>query len=719
MMAVLAGVAGISTYAATGSVWMALGRMGLMMASTLLTPKNDGAVATESGSTVPAIDPGLGFAPFPQYPSPEMPVPIIYGQSRLNGIVIHSRIYGSDYEKAHYLVVLGEVGLTLDQLYIDKYKIEDLGNYYTRTGGNQDENSSWYTFHPLGGQANIALNNTGTWNVFQLTDSPGDIAAPVPATFYGSGTLTCHSYHSWTQSGNTQTWQWEITNIDDPGQVFTSPVFSEYFVEQVTVDSGKESQNVSTAGSTLREHVFTISEPLSRWAVKLKVIEILKGIDGAGWRTGSQVGIYKFDTLDAAFTESFPVNAAYAHVHLVKDAAIGSSNPVISALVHSSVVTGLGGNPADAMLTFLTDPVLGLGLPAESLDGSSQYAAAYWCEQNGFGFNRAYAAFYDAEQVFREICTAGRLMTLVRGGRITLKPDAAEPAACKVGETEIIPGSLKVGIQSSSRPNRIEAQYVEPYYGYTIERIYVEDLAAIARDGLQTQTVDLSGVTDQTQAYRLAWFILRTIQDCPYWCRFTVGMETARILPLGGVIEIESTTNPLAGTKKWRVLSIEEIESFVYQIECAQYSESVYEEPAYSPWYNQMAELEAVQGWPGPAAGPASVVNFQITNTLFPTGGGMEITVDWVHPTLRYDLASIQWSHNGNDWNAVASVVNGPYTFTWPMRYGLVHIRAVTLFFNISNADHAPMLTLYIGGTHNGDYPGFGQGQYGMQPYGY
>ncbi|MBF0153266.1 MAG: hypothetical protein HQL64_05950 [Magnetococcales bacterium] len=849
MMALVAAIAGVSTYAATGSIWMALGRMGLMMASTLLAPRNEGPVASDSGNTVPPVDPGLGFAPFPQYPTPEMPVPVIFGQARPNGLVVHSRIYGGDYQKAHYLVVLGEVGITMDQLYIDKYKIEELPNYYTRTGGNQNSDSSWFIFHPQGGQAQIALNNAGTWNIFQVTNTIGEMAAPVPVIFYGGGSVLCYSYHTWPKQGSTQAWKWILTNIDNPNQTMHSQVYSETFSStqgvscfppgtmvmtpngekaiesfqagdailaydesgrihetqvatffhhcsfetlidlrtprgQLTAtdnhlilvrgkgfipageiqtgdvllnEAGREcpvsswhgrrseqrihtynlkiarygtfianghrvhndggdkgESTVHIPGNDLRTHTFNVPDPLSRWSLKLVIQELTEGTEGG------QMGIYKFDLNDVPFTENIRINAAFVHVHLVKDVSIGSNNPVINALVHSNVVTGLGGNPADAMLTFLTDPVTGLGLPSDSLDWSSQYATAYWCEQHGFGFNRAYAAFYDAEQVFREICAAGRIMTLIRDGRIYLKPDDVEPASYKVGEIETIPGSLRIGIHSASRPNRIEAQYVEPFYGYTTERIYVEDLDAIARDGQQIQTVDLTGVTDQTQAFKLAWFILRTIQDCPYWCKLKVGMETARVIPLGGVIEIESSTNAIIGAKQWRVLSIEETEAFIYQIECIQYNANVYQEPAYSPWYNQVTELEPVQGWPGPSSGPASVVNFQITNVAFPQGGGgTEITLDWIRPMERYDSVSIQWSHNGIDWIAAGSAINGPFNFTWPMRYGLVHIRSISNYGGGSNVDTAPTLTRYVSGRQDNDYPGYGRGQWGMQPYGY
>ncbi|MBF0415589.1 MAG: hypothetical protein HQL79_07455 [Magnetococcales bacterium] len=853
MMALVAAVSGLSTYMAGGSVWMTLGRVGLMMASTLLTPKNEGPTSSESGNTVPALDPGLGFAAFPQYPTPEMPVPVIYGQARLNALVVHSRIYGSDYQKVHYLAVFGEVGLSLDQLYVDKYRIEDLPNYYSRTSGSQDANSSWYNFNPQGGVAQISLNNSGTWNIFQVSNAIGDIAAVAPVIFYGGGTLLCYSYHTWPKEGSSQSWKWVLTNINNPTQTLESEVFSETFqstqdvscfpsgsrvllpdgsekaiealqvgdlvqsfdsegtpcvahvtelhrheqyeeaihittrlgvlvstdahfikvksggnaagylgahaitpdhvlldaegrdvavlgVERIPEEDmvtwgvvigdteafivngirvhngkGKDSSTVNTPGNALRTHQFTVSEPLSRWALKLVVSTLTLG------DSGGQIGIYKFDIADVPFSEDVRINASFVHVHLVKDAAIGSNNPTLSALLRASGTTGLGGNPADAMLSFLTDPVIGLGLPGSILDMGSQFATAYWCEQHGLGFNRAYAAFYDAEQVFREICAAGRIMTLVRDGRITLKPDDLEPASYKVGETETLPGSIRIGIQSTARPNRIEAQYVEPFYGHTVERLYVEDLDAIAREGLQTQTIDLTGVTDQTQAYKLAWFVLRTIQDCPYWCKFKVGMETARILPLGGVIEIESSTNPLIGTKQWRVLTIEETEEFVYQIECIQYNASVYQEPAFSPWYNMVTELEPIQGWPGPDLGPATVVNLEITNLEFPIGSGSTtVTLDWTTPPVRYERSLIQWSHNGADWTNAGTAVDGPFTFSWPMRYGLLHVRAVSVAFGVPVFNHPPTITTYVAGSSGGgDYPGYGRGQYGWQPYGY
>ena len=855
-VAAAAALVGVASYAATGSVWLALARVGLMAASHFLMPGERGPVnaqTSDSGSTVPPVDGGLGFAPFPQYPTPESPVPIIYGQARPNGLVVHSRVYGGDYQKAHYIAVFGEVGTTLDQLYIDKYRIEDLPNYYLQTGGSQTSESSWYNFYPQGGEASIALDNNGAWNIFRVTNVIGEIAAPVPVMFYGGGSVVCHSYHTWPKEGSDQSWKWVLTNIDDPADYQESAVFTETFQSSQTVSSscfpagtkvttpsgekaietlavgdavlafdadgrlhegrisqtfrhnspetlihiragglfltatdnhwilvhgrgfieagdvemgdvvfhadgtpllvtviqrerfdrirtfnlevephhtfiaggvrvhngggggkGSSSSTIYVPGNDLRTHTFTVPDPLTRWALKLVVSQLTNGT------AGGQTGIYKFDINDVPFTESVRVNAAFAHIHLVKDVSISDNNPVLNALVHTSAVSGLGGNPANAMQTFLTDPVLGLGLPGDDIDFQSVLDTAYWCEEQGYGFNRAYAAFYDAEQVFREICAAGRIMVLSRNGRMFLKPDDVEPVTYKVGEREIIPGSLRVGIHSASRPNRIEAQYVEPFYGHTTERLYVEDLDAIARDGQQVKTIDLTGVTSQSQAFRLAWFILRTIQECPYWCKFKIGMETARLLAVGSVIEMESSTNTIANARQWRVLAIEETEAFVHQVECIQYSDSVYAEPAFSPWYNQVTDLVPVHGWPGPPEGPAQVVNFQIVQTDFPLDGiSTEVTVDWGQPTERYETAIIQWSHDGLTWNPAGSGASGPLTFTWPMRYGVLHIRALSSYNGSTNEDSAPSLTRYVTGLEDNDFPGYGRGQYGWQPYGY
>lgn len=668
------------------------------------------------GSTVPPLDHALGFAPYPQYPNSEMPVPTVFGVARLNGAVVHQRVYGGNFEKSHYLVVFSEIGSTLEQLYIDKYRVEDLPNFYTRTSGIQDEFSSWYNYYPNGGAVTLTLNNSGTNNVGLYSNAIGNLSSSQPVLLYGGGTVTLYSVHAWPTAGSLQSWRWRLQNIDDPSDIIESVAYTENFRQAQEVDGGclGGDDTVYVPGSVLHTAVMNIPNPLSRWSATLICNGITNGTDGG------QIGFYKFDIVDATYNEIEQINAAFAHVHLVRDDAITSDNPVLNARLRTNVVSGNDGNPADGLYAYLTDPVKGLGIPPERVNYNAMLDTVYWCEQNGLTFNRGYGTFYNADQALKEFTAAGRIILTIQNGIISMKPEKPEPVSYRVHDTQIVPGSLRMGIHSARRPNRIEGQYVEPFYGHAIERVIAEDIDSIGKLGLNTQTVDLTGVTNQTQAFHLCDLMLKQVQLCPYWCEFQTGLEVGRVLEVGTVIAFAETRNRIVNSNEWRVMQIEETEPHVYSIYCNQYKAEVYEQRPFSPWYYQIPEFENINGWPGSQAGPAPVVNLQVTGLDYPASGGLNTnaTISFVKPPERFDYARIEYTHNGEDWIEVGTTTNSPFTFNWPMRWGMLTVRVTSFFNEANNESSAPIVGQYVTGrTDETDYPGWARGQFGNAPW--
>ena len=663
-------------------------------------------------STVPAADTGLGFAPFPQYPASELPIPVIYGTARLNGLIIHSRPYGDNFEKCHYIFVWGDRGYTVDQMYIDKYRIEDLPNYYENIeGADQDTTNSWANTYPDGGEIQIALNNSGTFGVMITTPEIGTIVARTPAIFYGGGAIKCQSLHTWPQYGSTQRWQWKLTNLADASEVYLSPAFRVFFRDFTNLHG---MDNLYKPGSKLHDYTFNVPNTLSRWSVSLICTELSNSSEGA------QIAFYTYEIIDASYNELVNINATASYVHLVKDESLTSNQPVINAVVHKTE----NGNPAISLYEYLTDTAVGLGLP--NVDWVSASETGAWCTTNSYYYNRAITAFYGDDKLIKEMCTCGRIVLYEENGTIKMRPDKIELVSYLIDDTEIMPGSLKIGINAKTAPNRVEGQYTEPFYGYTIERIYAEDHADILLTGSRPVTLGLAGVTSQTQAHDLTHLALNHIILSKYWCSFNTGLETVAMFKIGDVIEITSDTNALIDGKKWRVQKIDEKDLFTFNVYCKHYVDEIYDLPDdFSPWYENITELEPIHGWPGPAEGPATVVNIVFHDIVFPVGCALttSITLTWTNPTERFEAAVVYYSHNNEDWvySGVASVEG--YQFNWPMRWGVVYIKVVSVYNGENNASTAPIVSQYITGDalctgENSDYPGYGVGQFGMQMWG-
>jgi hypothetical protein len=250
--------------------------------------------------------------------------------------------------------------------------------------------------------------------------------------------------------------------------------------------------------------------------------------------------------------------------------------------------------------------------------------------------------------------------------------------------------------------------------------VIAEDIESINQMGLNTQTVDLTGVTNQTQAFHLVDLMLKQVQMCPYWCEFQTGIEVARLLDIGAVIAFEGTRNSIVNGNKWRIMQIEETEPHVYSFTCNQYQDAVYDQRPFSPWYYQIPEFENINGWPGAQTGAAPVINLQILALEYPANGGLStnVTVSFVEPPERFDYARIEYTHDGAEWIAVGTTTNAPFTFNWPMRWGMLTVRVTSFYNNTNNAAAAPLVGQYVTGrSDETDYPGWARGQWGNAPW--
>jgi len=649
-----------------------------------------------------AISPGdvsAGFSAEPHYPSSEEPVPFVLGSSLAQGVVVHKRIYGGGLassdspplNKGYYIAVFGQQGVQLNQLYVDKVKIEDLPNY---SATSKDDDHSWYEWFPNGGQTTIEVNNTGfIW--FNTPESGGIAEAPVPAYFYGGGLIRVYAaFQKTNKTTGTIYFKFRIINIDT-GEIRETGEGSYYL-----------NFNHKDPETHYAYHTFTSIPAKSRWRVQ--VVE-------TGGITGSVTTILRaYEIIDNGLTETIQAKAAFAKIHLKKVETI-SRDPVFTAQVESSDPDS--DNPAVCLKSFLTSD-WGLGIPSSLLDLSSFTEAEQWCNSHDFSFGRCYQSFYTPLQVIQQISTAGRLMLIFQNGKVKCKPDKDEYEAYAIASREVIPGSIKYGLIHVRRPNRIEAQYIDAGLFYTTQRLYVEDIEAIAEEGINSTTVDLSGVQSQEQAYKLASYILKVNKYCKYWLEFHVGWETAEKFEAGDVISLPEAEDDLVSGKKWRVTDIEETERLLFKVRCIEHNTEVYGEEAFTEWQESIFDND--HWWFHEAETSAAVVgDLEITDVTYPQDAGLQsiITLDFEPPQSNFAYAKIYWSHGNENYNDAGSAIDGPFTFTWPMRWGKLWLKVTSVYKGSENTETYALVSQYIEGLGN-DYPGFGRGQFGYQPFG-
>lgn len=695
-------------------------------------------------STVSPADTGVGFAPISQLPASELPVPVIYGKARLNGLIVHARPYGDNFSKCHYILLFGDKGYSVEQMYVDKYPIEDLPNYWENiSGAIQDESNSWYNAYPLGGSVQLNLSNTGTFGVMQTIDEPPDtIVASTQVLLYGGGTIKCVSTHTWGTAASYQKWSWKLINLDDPTDIRESEIYEETFFETQYIEETKytDAEYTAVPGSQTRSHLFSVPDTLSKWSLTLVVYygeKVYNWDDyyaehpGSAYSLicrlpedlyfygdeGGRITFHSFEVQDIGYNEILKYNATIVYAHLVKDDTLTSNQPILNAVVQKTD----NGNPAQSLYEYLTDTSTGLGL--RNVDYPSSMEMVSWCQTNEYYYNRAITTFYTDDTILKEMCVSGRIILYEENGSIKMRPDKAELVKYLVDDTEIIVGSLRIGINAKNAANRVEGQYTEPFYGHVVERIYAEDYVDIETTGKRETTLGLAGVTSQQQAHDLTHLALNHITKSKYWCSFDTGIETVQMFKIADVIEISSETNALINGKKWRVQKIIEGSLFTYNVYCAQYDDEIYDFPVFAPWYEEITELEPIYGWPGPEEGPAMIVNIVFDDIIFPDGCFLKTTISlsWLVPTERFDYAVLYYSHDNADWKYIGSTQAPGYTFDWPMRYGVVYIKLVSVYGKVNNDSMAPIVAQYITGDPlclGDDYPGYGIGQYGMQPWG-
>jgi len=737
------------------------------------------------------IDTGLGFDPTPNFSSSEAVIPVVFGKTMVNGQTILRKIYGTNYRKGYFVMAFGEAPLTLNDVYIDGRNIEDFPTFKESVSEEEKEDYTWYVWKSTGSGYDIELNNTGTldWGSgegkayscaggyyagerdnppsFVPSEDYGTIAGPI-VSMYGGGSIAAKLKLYQNKIGLAGYVRFRLENYYNPTEVYysTNPSYwgwetrigkyTKMVNSKLSQDDGAGpgwmwfalDPSVDVQGGSV-DYAFEVDAYYSGFVgcagdTTYKIYLDYCLASNAWMADRQKVTLSSVHISDSSTTETIRSwGTSYLVCHLVYNDSIGQQ-PAISAVVSGRGIESDAGeeyvNPA--LSTYVM-------MPGRENPESSQYDITQYVNTNlidwdsvietrnfcysllngeGYHFNRAYGAVTEIEKALNEMTAAGRFFIVRRGLKFYFIPDRNDPISYLVSDIdEIIGGTLVCGRTSADYPNRIEGQYVDEDLKYTVQRINVEDTENIDLYGIRVENLDLTGVTDQTQAFELTSYAMKSKKNNTYWCKFQCGYKTVRFFTVGELIQIE-TTNTIVDPKTWRVTRIDEDSPHIYTVSCAEHNASCYtskiDEVAengwqpYSPWYYLPSSVQSPSDWPGPDTGPSDIYNLAIASIVYATGSTLttSITLTYSYDTNRCSSLDCYYSYTGEEGSWVS--FTGPYSFDWPMRYGMLWVQIRTEYEG--SYGKYTQIAEYIGGLYDGfDYPNWDEGQFGWQPFGY
>lgn len=756
------GMAAAFGTALLGTVLGTVAGVGLYGLNMLLMP---GVANTTAPSGVSFTDTGLRFDPTPNFTSSQQVVPLVFGKTTVSPQIAHRRVYSTNYKRGYFFLACGEAPLELDSILVDDVNIRDLQNY-TETPG--DPNKSWFQWIPLGSTFSLLLNNSGefNWGVSETKYYPAEYNAP-PETYgsitgpivmiYGGGSIKIKAKFAQDQADAGLWIRFKLENYyspsevkvsDQPGKWVTTAITGEhssasyrnegwfciYLDSTIPVKGG----HIDTTTIWNGEYTFEGIEEQTTWRPVLEyaIISAPTTYDRA------QVTFDSVVVKDTDTTEDFSCwGTAYAVVHLSWHEPL-STNPSFSC-----VVKGFGreyyhdqdeGNPALCAYFLLTDrdnhesdpyDILHDRVEPGQIDWESVQETAGFCNSlmngEGYRFNRAVGAPMEKEAVLKEITAAGRFFIFVSGAKIIFKPDRDEPITRVISEAmEIVPGSMKVARVSANEVNSLRASYYDAGLGYTVQTIQVD----LDQEGFSQASIDLTGVTDQHQAFELARYSLLG-RKAKYILTCQVRLHTVLTCWLGDLVEID-TDHPLISGKTWRIMAIpEESPGHIYTLQLVEHDPSIYTSiidgqaeagyVAYTPWYHIPIDSKSSPfNWPGGNVGPSQVINLDITSIVYhadplTTTG---ITIGYEYLASNAEKIIIEYSIDaGQTWTTAGYSTSNTYSFNVNLRWGLLMVRAAAIYNNETGKFAVAQEHLEGRG---GDDAGIGKAQIGWSPIG-
>lgn len=194
-------------------------------------------------------------------------------------------------------------------------------------------------------------------------------------------------------------------------------------------------------------------------------------------------------------------------------------------------------NPA-ALFRFVCSQYFENGFDENSLDNDAIAALYEWCDENGYECNAAIDSEEPLIDILNKILQCAQAKVILRGGKLSIWHDIAQanPVALLTPKNSSNFEATKV---LNNRVNAVRIKWNDPAADYkeTTSEVYLQGESASADDDIQD--VELFGLTNHDQVFKLGRYLLATVRLRPETYKLKVGIEHYN-LPFGARVLLAS-----------------------------------------------------------------------------------------------------------------------------------------------------------------------------------
>lgn len=343
------------------------------------------------------------------------------------------------------------------------------------------------------------------------------------------------------------------------------------------------SPNITVTGKTRsryqREHIVNLPKPGTTWQIRMTRItadSITSNITNDTY-FDSFVEIvntrmrYPNSALVAVRIDSEQFNQIPARSYLVNGLYIkvpSNYNAVTRAYTgiwDGTFILAVSNNPAWVMYDLLLNARYGLGeyITAAQVDKAKLYQIGRYCDElvsdgfNGFEprfvINTAIQQQAEAYKLISDLSSTFRGISYWTGGQVGFTQDSPADTSMIYSPANVVDGVFSyTGSARKDRNSVVLVTWNDPAERYKQKIEYVEDASLVAQFGVRKTETVAFGCTSRGQANRVGKWILYTQKYESDLVTFTVGMDSALVLP-GEIIRIHDpirTGKRMAGRLK-------------------------------------------------------------------------------------------------------------------------------------------------------------------------
>lgn len=273
-----------------------------------------------------------------------------------------------------------------------------------------------------------------------------------------------------------------------------------------------------------------------------------------------------------------------------------NGNPSVDCIVKGRKVydprskkTAYSDNPALCVMDFLTNKRYGLGkwVSVDDLDIDSFIEAANYCDEmitvydaddnplrsKRYTLNMIIDQRQDAAQWLQDMLANFCAWLVISKDKIKLLVEQPTPISHKFNDDNIT-GMTITPLKAADTPNHYEVSLCDPQNNWRVISVVCDDYADQKQRGkVISKEVELSGVTSQSQALRLARFYSDYNLSCPIVVSFTTGIEAMALEP-GDVVTV--SYRDAFVNMPVRISEIKETEENEFEITARQYNGDIY-----------------------------------------------------------------------------------------------------------------------------------------------